>query len=172
MDSSEQKQQRVTAGKALKDLRISTLGYSSQKAFAEAIGASVRQVAAAEIGEHIGRPTKMRIEDGMGWPRGAWDHLVSTGEHPPVTRRAIRQDAPQVRIVSDGTLRGTMVMVDGKRLDNVTRVEWSLDVNEGRAIAKLTITDAQVDLIGEEVTRGEVHQAGQAQGWGRPHQAR
>lgn len=72
----------VTAGQALQGWRSTHFG--GQREFATAIRVSVRQVAAAERGEHIGRPTKSRIEDGLGWRRGDWDRFVDTGEHPPV----------------------------------------------------------------------------------------
>jgi hypothetical protein len=87
MPPAEKTPERIAAGEALQEWRINTFSFSSQQAFADAIGTSRRQVAAAENGEYIGGPTKRRIEDGLGWERGDWDRFVATGEHPPVVPR-------------------------------------------------------------------------------------
>lgn len=52
----------------------------------------------------------------------------------------------EVRIVSDGTRAGTIVTIDGKRLDNVRSVGWYIDSKTGKPYARLELTDVQLDV--------------------------
>lgn len=59
--------------------------------------------------------------------------------------------AKRIRIVSDGTPRGTKVFdADGEPFDmsTITAVEWSIDA-DGAAIARLTFCGAEIDVIGD-----------------------
>jgi len=55
---------------------------------------------------------------------------------------------PQIRIVSDGTRFGTKVTWEatGEEIKYVTKVEWSLDANEGIAKCALHLFEVEVDL--------------------------
>lgn len=59
-------------------------------------------------------------------------------------------DQPKVRIVSDGTVFGTKVTVDDVDLKCVSKIEWSLDVREGLAVAVVTLHQVEVDAVGYE----------------------
>lgn len=103
----------ITAGQIIRNLRDKELGCGSQEGYAAVIGCSLRQVAAIERGEHVGRPTKNRVEDGFGWPRGAFDQLVETGEHPPVVRPQRRPESqPEVVRMTPRQLALTTAVIE------------------------------------------------------------
>lgn len=49
----------------------------------------------------------------------------------------------RVKIVSDGTPEGSSVLIDGKKLDLVRRVDWSLEVGG--------ISHAVIEVLGVEI---------------------
>jgi hypothetical protein len=55
---------------------------------------------------------------------------------------------PEVRIISDGTSFGTTVEVNGKTLTCVTKIEWSVDINN-HATAKLEVDMPMLEVTGE-----------------------
>jgi len=59
------------------------------------------------------------------------------------------QAAAQVRIVSDGTYFGTSVLVDGKPMDSVIGVTWSIDHPDRLARAVVECDYVEVDVTGE-----------------------
>jgi len=118
----------IRAGEVIQDLRLHTLRISNADKFAETIGASPRQVRAAENGEHIGKLTQQRIEDGFGWPRGSYEQLIKTGQAPPVTRAARATSMPEgddgrpfiVRL-TDGQLKALFAEIEEEKgLDTAT----------------------------------------------------
>lgn len=110
--------QAEDAGRTIRDLRKHTLGFASQKDYARHIGASPRQVAAAELGEYVGDTTRERIEDGFGWPRGSFQRLLETGQHPPVVADISHTEAPEddvpelVRMSRTELVRATVAMIE------------------------------------------------------------
>jgi hypothetical protein len=58
------------------------------------------------------------------------------------------EDIPkQVIILSDGTGKGTSVIVNGVRVDHLTRVEWSID-KAGFTHATIGILGARIEFTG------------------------
>jgi hypothetical protein len=132
--------QAETAGRIIRDLRKHTLGFASQKDYARHIGASPRQVAAAELGEHVGDTTRERIEDGFGWPRGSFQRLLDTGEHPPVTADISRMDeagdeVPElVRMSRAELVRATVALIEADpEHDEVKAARFLLNAARFRA---------------------------------------
>ena len=57
-------------------------------------------------------------------------------------------DNARVRIVSDGTLFGTRVEVDGEPLNGVTVADWHLDARDGIAVVRLNMHYGLIDVHG------------------------
>lgn len=65
------------------------------------------------------------------------------------------------RIVSDGTPRGTKVLdPEGRELDMVTKVEWSIEGCDGIGVARVTLLNAEVDVVGDEPEQSVQHAPG------------
>lgn len=61
----------------------------------------------------------------------------------------------EVRIVSDGTTRGTKVYTEnGERIRGVSRIEWRADSSKDRPIVELTIGLAKLETFGRAVMLG------------------
>lgn len=58
---------------------------------------------------------------------------------------------PRVRIESDGTPLGTRVFVDDVQLTTVTKVSWSLEVDDQLAACTLELVGVDVKLTAEEI---------------------
>lgn len=52
-------------------------------------------------------------------------------------------------IVSDGTVRGTSVLADGKPLKNVQSIRWEMSVGEPFATVTMEVRRVRVDLVGK-----------------------
>lgn len=55
----------------------------------------------------------------------------------------------KVRIVSDGTNPGTHVMAAGDRIENVSKVVWTIDARDGLARATVELNRVAVELHAE-----------------------
>lgn len=73
----------------------------------------------------------------------------------------------RVRVESDGTPRGTRVLVDDVPLNTVTKVSWSLDVDQELATCALELVGVDVNLTAEEaivtkalLSRGKTYEGG------------
>lgn len=80
--------------------RREELNYPSQRALADASGASLRMVAAAENGEHVGTKTLRRIERALRWRLGDLDHVIAgTATEPTeVAEREPAESGPETII--------------------------------------------------------------------------
>jgi len=58
----------------------------------------------------------------------------------------------RVRIESDGTPRGTRVLVDGLVVNTVTKVAWAIDVEQELATCTLELVGVDVAVEGEVTT--------------------
>lgn len=90
---------RKRTGRIIK-ARREQLGFTSQKALAEAGNMGVRMVAAAELGEHVGPKTLRRLETALKWAPGHLDEVLQGGEPdqaPPVTREIPSVNRTDVR---------------------------------------------------------------------------
>lgn len=56
----------------------------------------------------------------------------------------------KVKIISDGTALGTVVVADnGEKVDGIRSVKWHVDVETQLATAVLEFTGVHVDVVGE-----------------------
>lgn len=91
---------RKNVGRRIKRARR-VAGYTSQKGFAEFIGASETMVAYAETGsDRVGVKTYGLIEDGLGWPEESISTYLDTGDET-VFRHAEPEPAPEPEAEAD-----------------------------------------------------------------------
>ena len=64
------------------------------------------------------------------------------------TSALLESTMSRVRIISDGTDRGTMVLVDGIVVPNVCKVEWSI-LPDSLAVVKLELYHVEAELEGK-----------------------
>ena len=55
------------------------------------------------------------------------------------------------KIISDGTPRGTQVLLDGEPMPNIVDIEWDLSVGGSPARMKIEVLNVEVDVSTDDV---------------------